>query len=130
MLKLSLLMKTARNAVIELSDGGIYQTTKEYDIWINNIFYKSTDKIITSLYDLKPETEYVVTIKSENHVEDTITFKTDYEFVTLNVKDFGAKGDGVQDDTHFIQAAIMACPKDGRVLIPAGKYSRFKKERY
>ncbi len=122
MLKLSLLMNTARNAVIELSDGGIYQTTKEYDIWINDIFYKKTDKIVTSLYDLKPETEYVVTIKSENQVEDTIIFKTDYEFVTLNVKDFGAKGDGVHDDTHFIQAAIMACPKDSRVLIPAGVY--------
>ncbi|MEI3186708.1 MAG: glycosyl hydrolase family 28-related protein [Lachnospiraceae bacterium] len=40
--------------------------------------------------------------------------------MTLNVRDFGAKGDGVQDDTLFIQAAIMACPEKSRVLIPAG----------
>lgn len=26
-------------------------------------------------------------------------FATDYEFVTLNVRDFGAKGDGESDDT-------------------------------
>ena len=49
-------------------------------------------------------------------------FSTDYEFVTLNVRDFGAKGDGESDDTIFIQAAIMACPKESRVLIPAGTY--------
>lgn len=49
-------------------------------------------------------------------------FTTDYEFVTLNVRDFGAKGDGVNNDTSFIQAAIMACPKDSRVLIPEGVY--------
>mgnify|MGYP002226078704 CR=1 FL=1 len=47
-------------------------------------------------------------------------FSTDYEFVTLNVRDFGAKGDGESDDTLFIQAAVMACPKQSRVLIPAG----------
>ena len=49
-------------------------------------------------------------------------FSTDYEFVTLNVRDFGAKGDGESDDTLFIQAAVMACPKQSRVLIPAGTY--------
>lgn len=51
-----------------------------------------------------------------------IAFRTDYEFVTLNVRKFGAKGDGVSDDTTFIQAAIMACPPESRVLIPAGTY--------
>lgn len=51
-----------------------------------------------------------------------VSFHTDYEFVTLNVRDFGAKGDGETDDTRFIQAAILACPKDSRVLIPKGCY--------
>ena len=50
------------------------------------------------------------------------SFTTDSEFVTLDVRDFGAKGDGIQDDTLFIQAAIMACPEKSRVLIPAGTY--------
>lgn len=40
----------------------------------------------------------------------------------LNVRDFGASGEGEQDDTVFIQAAIMACPPEGRVVIPPGKY--------
>jgi polygalacturonase len=33
-----------------------------------------------------------------------------------------AAGDGVHDDTAAIQAAICACPPDGRVLIPEGSY--------
>ena len=42
----------------------------------------------------------------------------------LNVLDFGAIGDGVNDDTSAIQAAITAAETNGgqRVYFPAGKY--------
>ena len=120
-MELKLVMKSARSAVIEIADGGIYSTKEKYQIFVNHVFVKETETVITSLYDLKPETSYEVVIKGSSE-EEKLSFTTDYEFVTLNVKEFGAKGDGVQDDTHFIQTAILACPENSRVLIPAGVY--------
>jgi hypothetical protein len=41
----------------------------------------------------------------------------------VNVKTFGARGDGVFDDTSAIQAAINSLPSSGgTVFVPAGKY--------
>lgn len=118
-----LVMKTARSVSLELDDGGIYQTKENYRILVNGKEEKKTDKVITSIYGLKPDTDYEICVTDERGTEHgKLAFRTDYEFVTLNVRDFGAKGDGSCDDTQFIQAAIMACPKDSRVLIPKGTY--------
>ncbi|MDX3455033.1 glycosyl hydrolase family 28-related protein [Streptomyces sp. ME02-8801-2C] len=40
----------------------------------------------------------------------------------LNVRDYGAVGDNVTDDTLPIQAALAACPMGGIVYLPAGAY--------
>lgn len=44
------------------------------------------------------------------------------ESVLLNVRDFGAAGDGERDDTGSIQAAIACCLPGGTVEVPAGRY--------
>lgn len=122
-MELKLLMKSARSATLELADGGIYNTKEKYQILLNGALVKETEQVITSLFGLKPETVYTLEVK--NAAGETVaetTFTTDYEFVTLNVRDFGAKGDGVSDDTKFIQAAILSCPKNSRVLVPVGTY--------
>lgn len=121
------IMHTARNAVIEIADGGRYFTKETYGIKVNDREYGTTEHTITSVYGLKPDSEYRIAVcamegEAFGALLGEITVKTDYEFVTLDVTRFGAKGDGESDDTHFIQAAIMACPADSRVLIPAGTY--------
>lgn len=120
---LKLIMKSARSAVIEIADGGTYYTKEKYRVLVNDEYVKTAETVITSVFNLKPETKYEISLIKEDGVQaGKIKFTTEYEFVTLNVRDFGAKGDGEQDDTKFIQAAILSCPKDSRVLIPKGTY--------
>ncbi len=120
-MKISNIFQTARCVTVEIEDGGIFNTKRSYEIYVDGQYYGGTDRVVTSIYGLKPDKRYRIDVRAE---EDSgcLEVKTDYEFVTLNVRDFGAKGDGVQDDTGFIQAAIMACPRNSRVLVPEGTY--------
>lgn len=56
----------------------------------------------------------------------SLTTKVNNIFATkgmpLNVKDFGAVGDGIASDNAAIKAAILAAPDGGAVLIPPGTY--------
>lgn len=122
-MEVKILMKSARSVTLELADGGLYETKEPYRLYLNGKLEKETKQVITSVFGLKPETFYEVMIQKGNGEEAArITFQTAYEFVTLNVKEFGARGDGKTDDTKYIQAAVLSCPKDSRVLIPAGTY--------
>ena len=60
-----------------------------------------------------------------NELTDKVKSATSYDF---NVKTYGAKGDGIADDTDAIQAAIDACCKagGGTVFIPNGIYRLHK----
>ena len=64
-----LIMKSARNAVIEIADGGIYNTKETYHILLNGEETFSTDTVINSLFDLKPQTKYEVLVKTADGVE-------------------------------------------------------------
>lgn len=126
-MEFNILMVTARTAVIELRNEGIYETEQEYSILLNGELYQKSNHVVSSIHGLTPDTEYEVCVYKidENGMQvksNTEYFKTSYEYVTLNVRDFGAKGNGINNDTTFIQCAINACPKDSRVLIPEGTY--------
>lgn len=42
--------------------------------------------------------------------------------VLINVHDYGAKGDGITDDTAAIQAAIDSAPNGGQIIFPRGVF--------
>ena len=122
-MKYNILFLGSRSVTLELVNNSCYYTEELYDVFVNNeLILSKQNRNIISLYDLLPCTDYIVEIKLKNETI-TVKFSTLSEYVTLDVRKFGAKGDGITDDTLFIQAAINACPKNGRVLIPAGEYS-------
>ena len=43
----------------------------------------------------------------------------------INVKSFGAVGDGITDDTAAIQAAIDAAPASAAIYFPRGSYQAY-----
>ena len=120
-MQFKIIFLTARQVVIELLNEGKYET-KMYDIMLNGTYLMSSNKVIQTIDNLKPKTAYSLIIKRTNSTSEELIFSTEDEFVTLNVMDFGAKGDGKQNDTVYIQAAISACPMNGRVYIPKGIY--------
>ena len=121
-MELKLVIKTGRSAVVEFDDGGKYYSKEEYTLLVNGEEYGKTEKVVTTIYGLKPDTEYKITAVYAGKEYGPVEFKTDYEYVTLNVREFGAYGDGEHDDTNAIQCAIMSAPKDSRVLVPEGVY--------
>jgi Endopolygalacturonase len=121
MIQTQIIFSSARSVTIELLNMGIYETAIAYEIFIDGILRKETNKIVTSIYGLNPATTYEIAIKYKGEISSFFV-TTKKEFVTLNVKDFGAKGDGKKDDTGAIQAAILSCPPKSRVYIPQGIY--------
>lgn len=122
-MRLEIIMKTARSITLKAADGGIYYTKGCYEIWVNGEKYGQTDNVVFSIYNLKPQTLYEIQLSEDNVLFfEPIVVETEEESVTLDVRRMGAAGDGKQDDTLFLQTAILACPPKGRVLIPKGTY--------
>lgn len=121
-MKFKIIFKTSRKVTIERENAGIFYTGEPYGIYVDGKLWKTSSLVVETIDGLKPDTEYSIWLEVNGERSESLTFRTDYEFVTLNVRKFGAAGDGSHDDTLAIQAAISSCPKAGRVLIPEGIY--------
>ena len=117
-MKFNVVFKSSRSFTFELDNKEIYFSNQPYDVSIDGKkVLESIKTNVFSVYNLEPNTTYNVSID-----DFSLEVSTDFESASVNVKDYGAKGDGVHDDTIAIQTAILTVPKNGRVLIPEGTY--------
>ena len=117
------LFVSSRSCTVLLDPQGDYHAKQPRRLFLNgDELDEKESRSVFSLYGLWPDKEYTLEAWRDEEKEDEITFRTEKEFCTLNVQRFGAKGDGETDDTNALQAAILACPPSGRVLIPEGHY--------
>ncbi len=105
-------------ACFELEGTSPYYAEQPYDVALDGeTVLTGVTTNVFSLFDLQPGTKHKVTVG-----KDSVTVATKPETACLSVRDFGAEGDVLHDDTVAIQAAINACPEGGRVKVPAGTY--------
>ena len=113
---------TSRSCSVLLDAEGLYQAGEKRTLTLNGEEWGEEYRSVVSLFNLEPDTEYNLESRTDSGETERISFRTKWELCTLDVRDFGAKGDGAADDTPMIQAAILSCPEGGRVMIPPGKY--------
>ncbi len=116
------LFVSSRSCSVLLDAEGDYYLRTPLRLRLNGKDRGVTDRSVLSLYGLRPDTEYTLTAAAEAGAEQSLTFRTPGEAVSLDVRRFGARGDGAHEDTAALQAAICCCPPDGRVRVPAGVY--------
>lgn len=115
---LNILYVGSVSACLELDNSSPYYSGEERSVTVNGEELFKTDRNVVSLYPLKANTEYTVCVGTES-----VKLTTLGETCAVNVRDFGAVGDGKHDDTESIQTAVNCLPAGGRLYFPEGVYS-------
>ena len=119
-----LLFVSSSSACFELENKNHYYAPQAYSVYLNNKKVRDGDTNVFSLFVLKSDSDYTVTVVS-GETRESLIFRTQRERFAINVRDFGAVGDGVHDDTKAIRAALDFLPEGGRLYFPEGKYLTF-----
>lgn len=116
---IKLLFTSSTSACFEWQNDRAYYFGDSYSIFLNGQHCLNSDTNVFSLFHLMPNTTYELT---SDLWDDSLSFTTLQESACIDVHDFGAKGDGVCDDTRALQTAINCLPKHGRLVLPEGTY--------
>ena len=114
---------TATTITIELENESCYFTDRTYSLVVDDLLVYPVTTNVFTISKLNANTEYKLKLVTEDGIAENIQIiRTDSESAILNIRDFGAVGDSKHMDTGAIQAAILAAPKGGRVVVPKGIY--------
>lgn len=111
----------AVSCCFELNHLTPYYAPGVYSVYLNGEKKLDVDTNVFSLFGLQPDTEYTVAVVSGEEKHE-ISFHTEKENGAVDVRSFGAVGDGIHDDTDAVQAAIHFTPPGVRIHFPAGTY--------
>lgn len=109
------------SACFELDNRAPYYSPAEYEVLLEGSSVLRCGANVFSLFELKPDTAYRGELRFPDHSEP-FAFRTAAERCCVNVRDFGAVGDGVHEDSAAIQSAINLLPDGGRLYFPPGCY--------
>lgn len=110
------------SACFELKNDAPYYAPCAYTVSLNGVEQYHGDTNVFSVYSLRPDTEYTLTCAFDDGTSAQVLFTTKAVTCGVNVKDFGAVGDGAANDTAAIQTAIHCLPVGGLLHFPAGTY--------
>jgi hypothetical protein len=107
---------------------GVYQERAGYSVSGNDLVFSEAPPVLSTIEvlawgvnDIGATTANLVTYTPAGTGAVATTVQ-DKLRESVSVKDFGAVGDGVTDDTAAIQAAINSIPSGGVIYLPVGTY--------
>lgn len=112
---------SATSACFELDNTSPYCSSLPYSVSLDDGKTLQGNTNVFSLFDLIPNRAYTLVFR-QGETNFSLSFRTESESCAVNVRDFGAVGDGITDDTRAIENAILFTPPDTRLFFPEGTY--------
>lgn len=116
---IKIIFSSSTSAAFEWNNDLPYYSEREYVIRIDGEVAYTGNTNVFSIFDLAPNRSYTLTVDGTDF---SLEFRTKSESAAINVRDFGAVGDGIHDDFVAVQTAINCIPKGGRLYFPKGTY--------
>ena len=115
---------TPFGAVFEIqSQSPYFCANGEFEIFLNGKLYTKSSKNVVTLMGLVPDTYYDAQVKGYFPDADiNFSFETLRPDYVINVRSYGAKGDGITNDSAAVNLALYAAPKNSTVYFPKGSY--------
>ncbi len=113
---MKILNLTSRSVTLELENEMPYYYKEGFNIYLNDGFLREENKNVFTIFNLNPDTEYKI------KALDEVLIRTLKEKTCFYLSNFNPYKDGINNDTAFIQSAIMTLPKGGTLVIEKGTY--------